>query len=149
MRNYINDFLNNSDKNFWFLHCDSWHYQTTYKCINCGVQEPNMLNIASGLMLNNQKVIVYSIAGFVLEKCIEQLRLVVPNSGSLILLIAGAHHEYPKELGVGHQIDPEYILKYLEQYNYHIYDLSKTEPKSTWDKVFKLNGKSIVLLGKE
>ena len=52
----------------YLLHCDMWGFDTKGKVINCGVQEPNMVNIASGLAYCGNKVIVYGVAGFVFTK---------------------------------------------------------------------------------
>ena len=143
----INEFLNGLDKDFVFLHCDSWHFNAKFRCINCGVQEPNMLNIAAGMMLNCKNVIVYSIAGFVLEKCLEQMRLVLPDTGSITILNAGCHGEYPQSLGEGHRFDVSWIRKFLSTCGFEIVDLIKTP--CSLNEIFTLTNKKIILLGYE
>lgn len=115
-RAMINDYLNRTkvgDPNFYFLHCDSWHFKANYRCVNCGIQEPNMMNIAAGLLGQGKTVVIYGIAGFVLEKCMEQLRLVQGDYGKMIILNAGNHHEYPESLGRGHFFDVNKIEEHL------------------------------------
>jgi transketolase len=47
----------------------------TFNSINCGIQEPNMVNIACGLASQGKKVIIYGVAGFVLYKSYEQIKI--------------------------------------------------------------------------
>ena len=134
-----------------FLHCDAWKYNGYYKTISVGVQEPNMLNIAAGLMLAGKTVIVYSQAGFVLEKCMEQFRLVLPDTGRLIILNSGNHGEYPANLGKGHNFSINLLREYYKVLGFRIFDLhdnSKVKPEDVFR--FRANvNKHLVLLGKE
>jgi len=149
-RQEINDYLNNTKSDFYFLHCDSWHFKTKFKCINCGIQEPNMLNIAAGMMLEHKNVIVYSIAGFVLEKCLEQIRLVLPDTGSLVILNAGCHGEYPESLGPGHRFDVKWIQSFLDTTGIYLIDIATTQ-HLTMENIFDVqyNNKKLILLGRE
>ena len=54
-----------------FLHCDMWGFPLAPNVINCGIGEPNMVNIAAGLASQGKKVIVYGVAGFVIYKSYE------------------------------------------------------------------------------
>lgn len=158
MRASINEILKTVQQEIYFLHCDSWHFENSnpnIKIINCGVQEPNMINIAIGLLLKSKTVIVYGIAGFVLEKCVEQFRLYFPNlKGKFIFLEAGAHHEYPAELGIGHSFGNNnviFLLQYLNIFkiwDFYGYDYDKVVQnfKSILTSKDKCN---IILLGRD
>ena len=80
------------DNNIILLHADMWPFNT-YNSINLGIQEQNMVNIASGLAYTGKKVIVYGVCGFVLYKAYEQLKLVAKrwasNHGLIIFCNAG------------------------------------------------------------
>lgn len=91
-----------------------WKWNTgRYKIINCGIQEPNMVNIAAGLASQGKKVIVYGVAGFVLYKAYEQIKLNVKgwaeNYGSVIFVNAG-HNGCYSACGRGHLIDDDSLL---------------------------------------
>jgi transketolase len=81
--------------------------------INCGVQEPNIVNIAAGLASQGKRVIVYGVAGFVLYKAYEQIKLNIKgwaeHSGSVIFVNAGANGCY-NALGRGHLLDDDALL---------------------------------------
>lgn len=161
MRAKINEILKTTKQEIYFLHCDSWHFENTnpsLKIINCGVQEPNMINIAIGLLLKGKTVIVYGIAGFVLEKCVEQFRLYFNNiNGKFIFLEAGAHHEYPADLGPGHSFgnnDVNFLLKYLNIFNVlDFYNFTPDQVVQQFRSILNSNEPkdkcSIVLLGKD
>jgi transketolase C-terminal domain/subunit len=69
MRKTLHRFLSKSkNKDIYFLHCDMWGFPTKGNVINVGIQEPNMVNIASGLASTGKTVIIYGVAGFVLYK---------------------------------------------------------------------------------
>lgn len=158
MRNTINEILKQTQKEIYFLHCDSWHFENSnpnLKIINCGVQEPNMINIAIGLLLKGKTVIVYGIAGFVLEKCVEQFRLYFNSiNGKFIFLEAGAHNEYPAELGPGHGFgnnDVIFLLQYLNVFkvwDFYGYDGDKVQ-KSFNTILNSKDNCNIILLGKD
>lgn len=149
---YLNS-LNPHDNDFVFLHCDAWKFSDTkYKTLSIGVQEPNMLNIAAGLMLSGKTVIVYSQAGFVLEKCMEQFRLVLPDTGRLILLNSGNHGEYPENLGKGHNFSITLLRKYYEFLGFRVFDLNtikQLKPEHVFMRFSDKVNKHLVLLGKE
>lgn len=111
MRYTLHRFLNRYQGEVYFLHCDMWKWiNGDYKIVNCGVQEPNMINIAAGLASQGKRVIVYGVAGFVLYKAYEQLKLNVKgwaeNHGSIVFVNAGANGAYAK-LGRGHLLDDD------------------------------------------
>ena len=158
MRTKINEILKTTQQEIYFLHCDSWHFlnfNPSLKIINCGVQEPNMINIALGLLLKGKTVIVYGIAGFVLEKCVEQFRLYFKNiKGKFIFLEAGAHHEYPPELGPGHSFgnnDVNFLLDYLNIFKvYDFYGYTPEKVDATFKSILASDDKcNIILLGKD
>lgn len=110
MRQTLSKFLRRAP-HIYFLHCDMWQFDNPG--INCGIQEPNMINIAAGLASQGKQVVVYGVAGFVIYKAYEQLKLNVKgwaeNHGSIVLVNAGANGCY-KECGRGHLLDDDKIL---------------------------------------
>jgi transketolase len=114
MRKTLDKFLRRAPKDIYLLHCDMWKWpESPYTQINCGVQEPNMINIAAGLASQGKRVIIYGVAGFVLHKAYEQLKLNVKgwseNYGSIIIVNAGANGAY-KLSGRGHLLDDDALL---------------------------------------
>jgi transketolase len=93
------------------LHCDLWHFDSP--SINCGVQETNMVNIAAGLASQGKRVIVYGVAGFVLYKAYEQIKMNVKgwaeHHGSIVFVNAGANGCY-SICGRGHLLDDDALL---------------------------------------
>lgn len=111
MREKLHKFLNRYSGEVYFLHCDMWKWtEGRYRQINCGVQEPNMVNIASGLASQGKRVIIYGVAGFVIYKAYEQIKLNIKgwaeNYGSIIFVNAGANGAY-KICGRGHLLDDD------------------------------------------
>ena len=66
------------DKDVWLLTGDlGYPWVEEYKpkhFINCGVQEQNMIGIATGLALMGKEVYCYSGAVFLNYRCLEQIR---------------------------------------------------------------------------
>jgi transketolase len=114
MRATLNKFLNRYPGEVYFLHADMWKWTDgDYKIINCGVQEPNMVNIAAGLASQGKRVIIYGVAGFVLYKAYEQIKLNIKgwaeHTGSVIFVNAG-HNGCYSICGRGHLVDDDYKL---------------------------------------
>lgn len=115
MRVTLHKFLTKlKNPNVYLLHCDLWKWPSDdYHCINCGIGEPNMVNIAAGLTSQGKRVIVYGVAGFVLYKAYEQIKLNVKgwaeNHGSIIFVNAGANGCY-SACGRGHLLDDDVLL---------------------------------------
>ena len=114
MRTTLHKFLNRYSGEVYFLHADLWKWtEGNYTMINCGVQEPNMVNIAAGLASQGRRVIVYGVAGFVIYKAYEQIKLNIKgwaeNYGSIIFVNAGANGCYTG-LGRGHLLDDDALL---------------------------------------
>jgi transketolase len=114
MRTSLNTFLNRYPGEVYFLHADMWKWtEGNYKIINCGVQEPNMVNIAAGLASQGKRVIIYGVAGFVLYKAYEQIKLNVKgwaeHNGSIIFVNAG-HNGCYSICGRGHLVDDDWKL---------------------------------------
>jgi transketolase len=116
MRQTLDKFLsryNNPD--LYFMHAVMWSFpsfKAKYpdRCINVGVQETNMINIAGGLASQGKIVIVYGVAGFVYQRGYEQLKFSVTHFGKSVTLInAGANGCYSK-CGIGHIPDDDYAL---------------------------------------
>lgn len=108
MRATLHKFLNRYQGEVYFLHCDMWKWtEGNYNIVNCGVQEPNMVNIAAGLASQGKRVIVYGVAGFVLYKAYEQLKLNIKgwaeHYGSVIFVNAG-HNGCYSICGRGHLV---------------------------------------------
>ena len=108
MRYTLHKFLNRYPGEVYFLHADMWKWtEGNYKQINCGVQEPNMVNIAAGLASQGKKVIIYGVAGFVIYKAYEQIKLNVKgwaeHHGSIIFVNAG-HNGCYSVCGRGHLV---------------------------------------------
>lgn len=120
MRNTLDRFLskyNNPD--LYFLHADMWGFKQfkerfPNRCINVGIQEPNMINIAGGLASQGKKVIVYGVAGFVIHRAYEQIKFSVLNFGNNVTFVnAGANGCYSAG-GKGHILnDDACIMKAL------------------------------------
>ena len=113
MRKTLSRFLNRyKNKDVYLLHADMFGFET-FNTINCGIQEPNMVNIACGLASQGKKVIIYGVAGFVLYKAYEQIKLNVKfwaeNYSSIIFVNAGANGCY-SFAGRGHCIDDDELL---------------------------------------
>lgn len=114
MRATLHKFLEDSSEEVYFLHADMWKWtEGNYKIINCGVQEPNMVNIAAGLASQGKKVIIYGVAGFVIYKAYEQIKLNIKgwaeNYGSIIFVNAG-HNGCYSICGRGHLVDDDWQL---------------------------------------
>jgi transketolase len=58
------------------------------RCINVGIAEQNMTNVAAGMALAGKKVIIYSIAAFATQRCYEQIKAVLCGM-RLPVVIAG------------------------------------------------------------
>ena len=81
--------------------------------INMGIQEPNMVNVAAGLASQGKKVVVYGVAGFVLYKAYEQMKLNIKgwseDYGSIVFVNAGRNGCY-SVCGRGHLVDDDQDL---------------------------------------
>jgi len=105
MRRRIAEHLKESD---YLLHADMFNdtiFKTDAETINCGLGEANLLNIAGGLLSQDNTVYVYGVAGFIMHR-VEQLKYsCIPhiNNGKLVIFNAGKVG-YAK-LGNGHTIE--------------------------------------------
>ena len=114
MRLTLHKFLSRYKGDVTLLHCDMWKWvDGPYHQINCGIQEPNMVNIAAGMASQGKRVIIYGVAGFVIYKAYEQIKLNIKgwaeHTGSIIFVNAGANGAYSK-LGRGHLLDDDALL---------------------------------------
>lgn len=119
MRSTLDTFLARAGNNdIYLLHADMWGFKkfvSRYpeRVINCGIQEPTMVNIAAGLASQGKRVIVYGVAGFVLYKAYEQIKLNVKgwaeHYGSVIFVNAGSNGCY-SICGRGHLLDDDQLL---------------------------------------
>ena len=146
MRKTLNKFIKRYP-NAVLLHCDMWGFDGP--SINCGIQEPNMVNIAAGMASQGKKVIVYGIAGFVLYKSYEQIKLNVKgwaeNYGSVVFVNAGRNGCY-SVCGRGHLVeDDQDLLKALGM-KLHTPKTRKEFLRNLKDGL-KQNGSSFIRLG--
>lgn len=152
MRKILDRFLSKcKNDNLYFMHADMWRFElfnekNTNRCINVGVQEPNMINIALGLASQGKKVIIYGVAGFNIYKGYEQLKFYRKTFGNnLIFVNAGSNGCYD-HLGVGHTLDDDKEIMDL-------LDIPLFEPKtgkeflSTLCKCIRNNGSYYIRLG--
>lgn len=113
MRQTLHKFLNRYQGEVYLLHCDMWKWQGNYNIINFGVQEPNMVNVAAGLASQGKRVIIYGVAGFVIYKAYEQIKLNIKgwaeNHGSIVFVNAG-HNGCYGICGRGHLVPDDHIL---------------------------------------
>ena len=108
LANYLNE-LKNDD--IYLLHDDLYHFDC-YNSINCGIIEPTIVTIASGLARCNKKVIIYSVAGFTLYRAFDQIKyylcpLQSLPYGNVVFCNAGGGHcvnVYPLYMGESHRI---------------------------------------------
>lgn len=91
-----------AERNIKLLHPDLWPFAAN-NVINCNVTETGLVDVALGLAEYNP-VAVYGVAGFILLRATETLKLYTPKH-SVLILNAGANGCYPKGIGYGHQID--------------------------------------------
>ena len=122
MRNTLDKFLEKTP-DVYLLHWDMWGFPLAPNVINCGIGEPNMVNIAAGLASQGKKVIVYGVAGFVIYKSYEQIKMNVKgwaeNYGSILFCNAG-HNGCYSVCGRGHLVDDDYQL--MEALDIPLYD---------------------------
>lgn len=114
MRKMLHRFLSlYRDPNTYLLHADMWGFPTKGNVINCGVGEINMVNIAAGLASQGKRVIIYGVAGFVLYKGYEQIKLNIKgwaeNKGTIIFTNAGYNGCYGT-FGRGHLVYDDWKL---------------------------------------
>lgn len=116
MRKSLDIFLSKyNDPNLYFLHADMWSFQKFKRrypdrCLNFGIQETNMMNVAGGLASQGKRVVVYGVAGFVYQRGYEQLKFSVVNYGQNVTLINAGHNGCYKKCGIGHIPDDDYKI---------------------------------------
>lgn len=113
MRQTLHKFFNRLGSDVYLLHADMWRLPTKGNVINCGIQETNMVNIAAGLASQGKRVIVYGVAGFVIYKGYEQIKLNIKgwaeHLGSVVFVNAG-HNGCYGVCGRGHLLDDDHLL---------------------------------------
>jgi transketolase len=116
MRATLDKFLSKyNNPNLYFLHADMWSFPLFRKrfpeqCLNFGIQETNMVNVAGGLASQGKKVIIYGVAGFVYQRGYEQLKFSVANFGRDVTLVNAGHNGCYSKCGIGHLPDDDYRL---------------------------------------
>lgn len=114
MRATLHKFLTKLDHpDVYLLHSDMWGMPTGGNVINCGIQETNMVNIAAGLASQGKKVVIYGVAGFVIYKAYEQMKLYIKgwaeHHGSIVFVNAG-HNGCYSICGRGHLVYDDHLL---------------------------------------
>ena len=148
MRATLDQFLADNPE-VYLLHCDMWGFPLAPNVINCGIGEPNMVNIAAGLASQGKRVVVYGVAGFVIYKAYEQIKMNVKgwaeNYGSIIFCNAGQNGCY-SICGRGHLVHDDYKL--MDALEIPLYDPPdrKTFLKNVTDGV-ESNGVRFIRLG--
>lgn len=116
MRATLDNFLSKyNNPNLYFLHADMWQFpkfinRYPERCLNVGIQEPNMLNIAGGLASQGKTVFVYGVAGFVYQRGYEQLKFSIKHFGSSVTLINAGNNGCYSKCGIGHLPDDDFKL---------------------------------------
>jgi len=141
--------LNHPD--VYLLHSDMWKWDNTkYNCINCGVQEPNMVNMAAGLASQGKTVFVYGVCGYVLYKCYEQMKYNVrgwaDTKGSVIFVNAGHNGAYAHQ-GKGGFIPEDADLCTLLQIPVYTPEDRSTFVKYVKDSIRQPHGSRLIRLG--
>jgi len=116
MRATLDKFLSKlNHPDIYLLHGDLWHYtwlsnKRPANVIDLGMQEPNIVNFATGLAYKGKTVFVYGVAGMILHRGYEQIKLGVKgwaeNRGNIIFVNSGHNGCYVGN-GRGHQIDDD------------------------------------------
>ena len=116
MRNTLDKFLSKYDNpDLYFLHADMWGFKRfsnrfPERCLNFGIQETNMVNVAGGLASQGKRVLIYGVSGFVYQRGYEQLKFSVVNFGRNVTLINAGHNGCYNKCGIGHIPDDDYQL---------------------------------------
>ena len=83
------------------------------RVINCGIQEPTVVNIAAGLASQEKSSVVYGVSGMILHRAYEQIKLNVKgwaeHTGNILFVNAG-HNGCYAAAGRGHLIDDDIQL---------------------------------------
>ena len=129
MRQIIDQWLFNTD--YYLIVADLGKFpkmETTKRYINVGLSETLLVNTALGLALTGKHVYIYSVAGFVLYRALEQLKLNINNTTTygnkkihITFLNGGAGFLY-KNTGNGHFLLDDIVLvtKILPNFNIYI-----------------------------
>lgn len=146
MRFQLHEYL--KDKEIPLLHADVWPWNDDY-AINMGVSEKNIVNVAIGHALCNKTIVIYTIAGFTLYKAFEQLKFCPDLDGSIAIVNAGCHNEYPSSLGIGHTC-PDYI-EICRLLNITLYDNFKSDLDfiHVFEQTYKNKGVKLYAIGKD
>lgn len=137
MRRLVNDYL--KEHGIQLLHPDVWPFDG----VNLGVRETAIASVALG-MAEHGPVAVYGIAGFVLLKAAEVIKLYKPKH-SIVIFNAGHNGCYPKAIGYGHQID--YDAELGQILGYDVVEPDYDAVAGELDRLFKTPGWHLLRLG--
>lgn len=119
MRKTLDTFLakiNNPE--IYLVHGDMWHFtkfsdKSPSNVIDFGIQEPTVVNFASGLAWCGKTVFIYGVSGMIIHRAYEQIKLNVKgwaeHRGNIIFVNSG-HNGCYKDAGRGHMIDDDEAL---------------------------------------
>jgi transketolase len=113
-------------KDEYLLHADMWNidrFPIEGICINIGLGESNLLNIAGGIASQGKNVYIYGVCGFIIHR-LEQLKFSCKhfgaNYGKIIIFNAGKVGY--EGLGIGHKMDDDIDIM-------RMYDIPYFQPK--------------------
>ena len=152
LNNYLNSLSRNNpqqSKNIFLLHSDTWHFNTEYQCVNCGITEPTIVNIGAGLAQAGKTVFIYGVCGFILYRGYDQIKYWIQDriyKGNIIFLNAGANNCYPEKLGKAHRIYNDKML--IDDLKLDFYETNYDEFLPLIKKLINSNGtKAFIRLG--
>ena len=83
--------------------------------INAGVSEQNIISMAAGMAIAGKKVFVYSIASFIVTRCLEQIKIDICSQQLPIKIIAvGAGYAYSEDGPTHHACEDIAIMRTLD-----------------------------------
>lgn len=86
-------YLITADQGAWAL--ENFHKEVPQQYFNVGVSEQNMIGLAAGMSIEGNKIFVYAISSFVMQRCLEQIKvdLCIPNL-PVVLIGSGSTFTY-------------------------------------------------------
>ena len=83
--------------------------------INAGISEQNIISVAAGLAISGKKVFVYSIASFIVLRCLEQIKLDICLHNLPVTIIAvGTCYTYSEDGPTHHATEDISIMRSME-----------------------------------
>ena len=83
--------------------------------INAGVSEQNIISMAAGMAIAGKKVFVYSIASFIVTRCLEQIKIDICSQKLPVKIIAvGAGYAYSEDGPTHHACEDIALMRALD-----------------------------------